>query len=86
MSLWPSLKLSQGDADGALKALAPIPKDRADDLGVVFLKINIFTQKRDLAQVEALLRRLVELHPDDCRNSARNWFSSTSATSGRMMR
>ena len=79
------MKLSQGDADGALKALAPIPKDRADDLGVVFLKINIFSQKRDLAQVEALLRKLTELHPTRRRNSARNSFSSMSATSGQMM-
>ena len=47
------VKLSQGDADGALKALASVPKDRADDLGVLFLKINIFSQKGDLAQVEA---------------------------------
>jgi tetratricopeptide (TPR) repeat protein len=57
------IRLSQGDADGALKALASVPKDRADDLGVVFLKINIFNQKGDLPQVEALLRKLTESHP-----------------------
>jgi tetratricopeptide (TPR) repeat protein len=59
-----AIKLSQGDTDGASKALSAIPQDRTDDLGVVFLKLNIFNNKGDLAQVEALLRRLIELHPD----------------------
>ncbi len=35
----------------------------SDDLGVIALKINIFNNKGDLAQVEALLRKLTELHP-----------------------
>ena len=42
------VKLSQGDADGALKALASVSKDHADDLAVIFLKINIFSRKGDL--------------------------------------
>ena len=58
------VRFSQGDADGALKALNNVSKDHAEDLGVVSLKINIFTQSGDLAQVEALLRRLIELNPN----------------------
>ena len=57
------VKLSQGDADGALKALASVSKDHANDLAVLFLKINIFSRKGDLPQVEAGLRKLTELYP-----------------------
>lgn len=59
-----AVKLSDGDPAGALKVLANIPKDHADDLGVVFLKINIFTQMGDQPQAEALIRRLIELYPN----------------------
>ena len=57
------VRFSQGDSDGALKALANVSKDHAEDLGVVFLKINIFTQTGELPQAEALLRNLIELYP-----------------------
>jgi cellulose synthase operon protein C len=57
------VRLSQGDSQGALQALTNIPKDHTDDLGVLFLKINIFNQTGDLVQVESLLRKLIELYP-----------------------
>jgi tetratricopeptide (TPR) repeat protein len=57
------LKFSQNDPDGALKELAALPNDHANDLGAMFLKINIFSRKGDAAQVEALLRKLTELNP-----------------------
>ena len=59
-----AIRFSQGDSDGALKVLANIEKGHADDLGVLFLKINIFNQTGDLAQVESLLRKLIELYPN----------------------
>ena len=39
-------------------------RTQTDDLGVIFLKIDIFNKKGDLAQAEALLRKLTELHPE----------------------
>ncbi len=57
------VRFSQGDSDGALKALNNVSKDHAEDLGVVSLKINVLTQRGELGQAEALLRRLIELNP-----------------------
>ena len=55
---------SRGDTDGALRTLATVNDRHKEDLSVLFLKINILNRKGDLTQVEQLLRRLVELHPD----------------------
>ena len=64
MSSLPAVKFSQGDANGALKTLAPIPKDRTRrPRRDACSKINIFNQKGDRQQVEALLRKLIELYP-----------------------
>ena len=60
-----STKFLQGDSDSALKVLADVPPQRQDELGVVFLKVNIAQRKGDFAQVEALLRRLIVLHPTE---------------------
>ena len=58
-------KFSQGDSDGALKVLADVSDAHKDDLGVLFMKINIFNRVGDLAQAEALLEKLITLHPDN---------------------
>ena len=58
------IQYTRGDSEGALKTLANVPKEHTDDLGVIFLKIDIFNKKGDLAQAEALLRKLIELHPE----------------------
>jgi len=57
------IKLSLNDPDGALKEVAALPDD-VGDLGAIFMKINIYTHKGDMAQVEALLRRLTQLYPN----------------------
>jgi cellulose synthase operon protein C len=59
-----SAKFMQGDSDGALKDLADVPAAHQDDIAILFLKINIFGRLGNLPQVELLLRRLVDLHPD----------------------
>ncbi len=58
-------KFSQNDSDGALKVLANVSDANKDDLGVLVMKINIFNRIGDLPQAEALLRRLINLHPDN---------------------
>lgn len=55
----------RGDSDGALKTLAAVKEGNKDDLAVILLKINILDRKGDLAEVEALLRKLVAAHPDE---------------------
>ena len=60
-----SVSFLQGDSDAALKILANVSPAKQEDLGVMFLKINIFQRKGDFPQVEALLRRLIVLHPTE---------------------
>ena len=57
--------LSQGDPAAALKILSHVPGAHADDLGISILKINIFDRIGDLTQAEAVLRRLVEIYPNE---------------------
>lgn len=57
------VKSAQGDIASALKIFANVPKEHEDDLGVVFLKVNLFTQQGNVAEAEKLLRRLIELNP-----------------------
>ena len=56
-------KYAQGDPQGALKILDTIKPDNKNDLGVMFLELNIFDRLGDVAQVEKVLRRLVEIYP-----------------------
>jgi cellulose synthase operon protein C len=56
-------KYAQGDPQGALKILDTIKPDKKDDLGVMFLELNIFGHLGDVAQVEKVLRRLAEIYP-----------------------
>ena len=60
-----AVKFSQGDTNGALQTLANVPSDRADDLGVIFLKINIFDHIGNIQQAESLLLRLIALYPNE---------------------
>jgi tetratricopeptide (TPR) repeat protein len=62
-------RLTRGDAKGALSMLESAPGDgRGDadtDLGVQLFKIRIFEQMGDLESVQGLLRKLVELYPQE---------------------
>ena len=58
-------KLSQGDAKGALQILDDVQPARREDLGVLLLKIRIFERLKDLPQIEATLRKLMERNPQE---------------------
>ena len=53
------------DPKGALQILDGMPPEKKDDPGVVLLKVKIFEKMGDLQQLEAQLRKLVELRPDN---------------------
>ena len=53
------------DPKGALQILDGMPPAKKDDPGVVLLKVKIFEKMGDLQQLEAQLRKLVELRPND---------------------
>ena len=57
-------RLARGDAAGALQILDREPAAHVKDLGIQLFKIKIFEQTGDLQQVEALLRKLIELYPE----------------------
>jgi Tfp pilus assembly protein PilF len=56
-------KLSRDDAKGALDLVSDMPAERKNDPGVLLLKIRIFEKLGDVAQIEATLRKLVEVSP-----------------------
>jgi len=58
-------RLVRGDAKGALQILNSDAAAEANDLGIQLFKLKIFEQTQDLQQAESLLRRLVELYPDE---------------------
>lgn len=58
-------RLKNGDAQGALEILDSGPVSSGSDLGVQLFKVKIFEQLGDLPQVEALLRKLIELYPKE---------------------
>jgi len=58
-------KLLQDDSEGALRILGNVTGAHQDDLGVLFLQINIFDRIGNLAQVESLLRKLITLYPTE---------------------
>lgn len=51
------------DSKAALETLDKVKVSNKDDVGVVFMELNIFNQLGDVDQVEKLLRRLVEVYP-----------------------
>ena len=63
-------RLAQGDAKGALSLLEDKKsvagaKDLENNLGLQLLKIKLFRQTGDLKSVEAALKKLVELNPQE---------------------
>jgi cellulose synthase operon protein C len=62
-------RLARGDAKGALSLLQDASvahaKDLESNLGVQLLKIKLFGQTGDLKSVEAALKKLVELNPQE---------------------
>ena len=58
-------KFAQGDNDGALQILANVTSANQEDLGVLFLKINIFERMGNLEQVQSLLRKLILSYPKE---------------------
>lgn len=59
------IKYSKGDAAAALNTLSQVNPKGKDDLGVLFLKVNILDHIGNLAEAETLLRRLIELYPKE---------------------
>jgi tetratricopeptide (TPR) repeat protein len=59
-----SEKYLSDDPKGALQILEGVPTAKKDDLGVILLKVKIFEKMGDSQQLEAQLRKLVELQPD----------------------
>src|ERR1017187_4180812 len=60
-----SEKYLSDDPKGALQILDGVPAAKNDDLGFVLLKVKIFEKMGDLQQLEAQLRKLVELRPNE---------------------
>src|SRR5262245_23546305 len=56
-------RLGRGDAEGALLILDREPVARLNDLGVQLFKIKIFEQMGNSQQIEAVLRKLIEIYP-----------------------
>jgi Tfp pilus assembly protein PilF len=60
-----SKKLSEGDADGALKLLDSVPVASKDELRLSLLKVQIFAKKGNLPKAEELLRTAVTKNPQE---------------------
>src|SRR5262249_32521357 len=56
-------RLGRGDAEGALLILDREPVARLNDLGVQLFKIKVLEHMGNSAQVEAVLLKLIENHP-----------------------
>jgi len=64
-TLLASKRLSDGDADGALKLLDALKVDPKDETRVLLLKMQIYARKGDLTNAEDLLRKVISLNPDE---------------------
>jgi len=56
---------SKGDSDGALKLLANVSGAHKDELGVLYLQINIYDHVGNFQQAETLMKKLVSLYPKE---------------------
>ena len=65
VSLLASKKLSDGDADGALKLLNSLTVDPKDETQISLLKMQAYARKGDIPQAESLLRKVISLNPKD---------------------
>jgi tetratricopeptide (TPR) repeat protein len=58
-------RLGRGDTKGAMQILDSNPVTRDRDLGIQIFKLKVLEKTQDLPQAEVVLRRLVELYPDE---------------------
>lgn len=58
-------QLSRGDAQGALRTLERDSVAQLNDFGINLFRIRIFEQLGDFGQVEALIRKLIGLYPQE---------------------
>jgi cellulose synthase operon protein C len=58
-------RLARGDAEGALLILDRAIADRTQDIGVHLFKIKILEQMGNRPQIEPIIRKLVELYPQE---------------------
>ena len=65
VSVLASKKLSEGDADGALKLLDSITVDPKDETRISLQKMQIYAKKGNLPQAESLLRKVISLNPKE---------------------
>jgi len=65
VSLLASKKLSDGDADGALKLLASITVGPEDETRISLQKVQAYARKGDLPSAESLLRKVISLNPKE---------------------
>jgi tetratricopeptide (TPR) repeat protein len=65
VSLLASKKLSDGDADGALKLLDTVTVDPKDETRISLQKMQIYAKKGDLPRAESLLRKVISLNPKE---------------------
>ena len=62
-TVFAAIKFMHGDSAGALGVLEHLPSAQQDNVGVIFLKLQILNRMGNLPQVELLLRKLVALNP-----------------------
>lgn len=65
VSILASKRLSDGDADGALKLLETITVEPKDETRISLLKMQIYGRKGDLPKAEAQLRKLIAANPKE---------------------
>ena len=58
-------RMGRNDLEGALKLLNGAPAIQSDQLGVQLFKIKLYERMGNQPEVEAVLRKLVELHPEE---------------------
>src|SRR3984957_5546607 len=65
VSLLASKKLSDGDADGALKLLDAVTIDPKDETRISLQKMQIYVKKGNLPQAEGMLRKVIFLNAQE---------------------
>lgn len=65
VSLLASKKLSDGDADGALKLVNSINVDAKDESRIALQKMQIYAKKGNLPEAESQLRKVISLNPKE---------------------
>jgi predicted Zn-dependent protease len=59
-----SEQLARGDVYGALQGLDAVPASSKDDTRILALKVRLYAKKGDVAQTEAVLKKLVSSRPE----------------------